>query len=84
MRIILTISLCLISLELFGAAMNPLVGCLGQEELRLHKAKRTGPVYKLNQIFLNDLVSAGDITLKTEHFKNVCINPIFTPSVDLM
>lgn len=84
MRIILTISLCLISLELFGAAMNPLIGCLGREELRLHKAKRTGPVYKLNQLFLNDLVSAGDITLRSEPYQKVCVKPVFTPSVDLM
>ena len=84
MRIILTILLCLLNLKLAHSAMNPLVGCLGQEELRLHKAKRTGPVYKLNQLFLNDLVSAGDITLKEKYFERVCKRPTFTPSVDLM
>lgn len=84
MRILITFSLYLLSMSLYGAALNPLVGCLGQEELRLHKAKRTGPVYKLNQLFLNDMISAGDITLKEEAFKRVCINPTFTPSVDLM
>jgi hypothetical protein len=84
MQIFLTITLCLISLRLAAAPLNPLVGCLGSEELRLHKQKRTGPVYKLNQLFLNDLVSAGDITLREASFKKVCVNYVFTPSVDLM
>lgn len=84
MQIFLTITLCLISLRLFAAPLNPLVGCLGKEEQALHKQKRTGPVYKLNQLFLNDLVSAGDITLREAPFKKVCVNYVFTPSVDLM
>ena len=67
-----------------AAPLNPLIECLGKEELKLHKSKKTGPVYKLNQLFLNDLVSAGDISLKEKYFKRVCINPKFTPSVDLM
>ncbi len=84
MQVFLTITLCLISFRLFAAPLNPLVGCLGNEELKLHKEKRTGPVYKLNQLFLNDLVSAGDITLTESAYKKVCVNYVFTPSVDLM
>ncbi|MBK22733.1 MAG: hypothetical protein CME70_01905 [Halobacteriovorax sp.] len=84
MRIIPTILLYFLTITLAHSAMNPLVGCLGREELRLHKSKRTGPVYKLNQIFLNDLVGAGDITLKKEYYLKVCVSPVFTPSVDLM
>ncbi len=84
MRIIPTILLYFLTISLAHSAMNPLVGCLGREELRLHKSKRTGPVYKLNQLFLNDLVSAGDITLKKEYYSKVCVTPVFTPSVDLM
>jgi hypothetical protein len=84
MKKFLTITLCLISFNLFAGALNPLIGCLGQEEESLHKNKRTGPVYKLNQLFLNDLVSAGDITLKEDSYQKVCVNYVFTPSVDLM
>lgn len=84
MRVIPTILLFFLISASSHGAMNPLVGCLGQEELKFHKKKYTGPVYKLNQLFLNDLVSAGDITLKSEYFERVCTKPVFTPSVDLM
>jgi hypothetical protein len=67
-----------------GAESRTLLHCLGNEELTIHKAKREGPVYQLNQLFINELSSFDDITLKGEYIEQVCAPGYFAPSVNLL
>ncbi len=63
---------------------NELLKCLGREELVIHKMKMTGPVYKLNQLFITELASWGGIHLRKSKVEEICANSDFTPSVNLM
>lgn len=66
------------------AQSNELLKCLGREELVIHKMKMTGPVYKLNQLFITELASWGGISLKKSKVEKICANDDFTPSVNFM
>jgi len=50
----------------------------------IHKMKMTGPVYKLNQLFITELASWGGISLKKSKIEMICANDDFTPSVNFM
>ena len=63
---------------------NPLIICLGNEEERLHLSKTTGPVYHLNQLFINEFAGANDIRLKSQYLKKTCASKSFSPSVLLL
>jgi hypothetical protein len=63
---------------------NPLLECLGEEELIIHKKKTFGPVYYLNQKFINQFASFSDITIKKKYLKIICQNPDLSPSVALL
>lgn len=63
---------------------SDLLKCLGREELVIHKMKMTGPIYKLNQLFITELSSWGGIQLKSSQIEKICANDDFTPSVNLM
>jgi hypothetical protein len=65
-------------------AASDLLKCLGREELVIHKMKMTGPVYKLNQLFITELSSWGGIQMKRSRIEKICANDDFTPSVNLM
>lgn len=61
-----------------------LLFCLGQEELKLHKSKITGPQYFLNQRFINEAASAGEFNLKPKFYHEICEIKEFPPSVGLL
>lgn len=63
---------------------NPLLVCLGNEEERLHLSKTSGPIYRLNQLFINEFAGANDIRLKNEYLKQTCASKSFSPSVVLL
>ncbi len=58
--------------------------CLGTEELILHQKKLTGPLYSLNQKFINEMSSWAQINIKTAQLANICKNNQFSPSVNLL
>lgn len=49
-----------------------LVRCLAQEEALLHKQKRSGPQYKLNQLFFNEWSGNPSLELKDLVYDRVC------------
>lgn len=82
----LTLMLCCICLPKNSLAknVNPLIKCLGLEELAIHKKKVIGPVYKLNQHFINELSTLYGLTLKEDSLNRVCRQKAFSPSVNLL
>lgn len=62
---------------------NEVLKCLGREELALHRAKDTGPRYKLNQVFLNKL-SSNSITIKPKYVKQICSGVPLPPSLTML
>lgn len=70
--IVLTLTTIVPSTAKNPAISSPLIRCLAQEELALHKKKITGPIYTLNQTFINDMASFGGATLKPGLLKKVC------------
>lgn len=66
------------------AMQNRLLECLGHEELLIHQGKTTGPIYYLNQEFINSVSSISDIDIKDSYYATVCHNKVFTPSVALL
>lgn len=85
-RLKLTLMLCCICLppQLSAEGVNPLMKCLGLEELAIHKKKVYGPIYKLNQHFINELATLYGLTLKEEALNRVCRENAFSPSVNLL
>jgi hypothetical protein len=67
-----------------ASARQTLLACLGVEEWNFHKAKDTGPEYRLNQQFLNELSSLQEVQLHERYFESVCKNGQFAPSVNLL
>lgn len=68
----------------FAQGVNPLMACLGQEELKIHRSKTTGPIYFLNQLFINELATIYGLSLKPEVLDEVCQKSLFSPSVNLL
>lgn len=66
------------------AQVNPLMACLGQEELKIHRSKTVGPIYFLNQLFINELATIYGLTLKKDVLDEVCQSKEFSPSVHLL
>ena len=58
--------------------------CLGTEELILHQKKLTGPLYHLNQEFINELSSWGKVNIKKDQLDLICTSKKFSPSVNLL
>jgi len=67
-----------------GAYANPLLECLGNEELEIHKEKVSGPIYSLNRHFVNKFASFSNISIKKNYLKDICHNKDFSPSVALL
>lgn len=81
--LILTASAILYGTEIY-AIQNPLLQCLAKEESLLHKEKNMGPLYHLNQEFINELASSNDITLKKNFIEEICQTKTYSPSVALL
>lgn len=64
--------------------VNPLMACLGAEELALHRAKSTGPAYFLNQHFIKELSTLYGLNLKKDVLKKICQSGAYSPSVNLL
>jgi hypothetical protein len=80
----LTIALlCTIESQTYAKA-NELMSCLGQEELKIHRSKSTGPAYFLNQLFINELSALYGVNLTPKSLKIVCNSSDFSPSVTLL
>ena len=64
--------------------LNPLLVCLGNEEILIHKNKVKGPVYRLNQMLINALAGSNNVFIKQTSLNYVCNNKEFSPSVALL
>ena len=64
--------------------MTKLLVCLAKEEEQIHKSKTSGPVYELNQTFMNEFSTVNRIDLKEDYYKNICLNPNYSPSIALL
>ena len=76
--------LLLFFIALGANAQNPILICLGREELVLHQKKEVGPIYKLNQYLIGELASANQISFKTEFVDAICQSDDFSPSLSLL
>jgi hypothetical protein len=76
-KVIIT-SLVLLSMHSVYAkrktTLAPLLRCLAQEELAFHQKKINGPLFRLNQLFINDMASFGGAKLKLKYKDQVCRN----------
>ena len=52
--------------------------------MRIHRSKTVGPVYFLNQHFVNELATIYGLTLKKDVLDEVCQSREFSPSVYLL
>lgn len=84
LKLTLTLGLIFVSFPSLPNRVNPLMKCLGMEELKIHKGKVYGPIYKLNQHFINELAPLYGLTLKEESLNRVCRDNQFSPSVNLL
>ena len=60
------------------------MSCLGREELGIHRIRDGGPVYHLNQFFVNKLVYGKKIFLRGEYQKQICGRRKSSPSIALL
>jgi len=67
-----------------ASQVNPLMACLGNEELNLHRARSMGPAYFLNQHFIKELSTLYGLSLKKKVLDEVCQSREFSPSVNLL
>lgn len=65
-------------------AVSSILSCLGQEELKIHQAKTTGPVYYLNQYFINAMATNNKVQLKQDYLQKICADRDFSPSVNFL
>jgi hypothetical protein len=71
MKLFILLSLSLTSSLL--AASRPHLICLGQEEVKIHKLKDTGPYYKLNQEMISNMLQLNEtVQLRNQFLKEVC------------
>jgi len=67
-----------------AATVKNMLHCLGKEELSIHKAKNDGPIYFLNQLFINELSSFNDVEVKQKYVDAICNQQEFAPSLSLL
>ncbi|MCY4523330.1 MAG: hypothetical protein OXB84_01190 [Halobacteriovoraceae bacterium] len=67
----------------FGSEPPPLIKCLGEEELLIHKSKQAGPLYNLNQWIIG-VVVRQDIRIKKGYEQEICADENFSPSVSFL
>jgi hypothetical protein len=68
----------------FAKKDNALLKCLGIEELKIHRAKSEGPLYRLNQLLINKLASFNNLILREAYYQEICKNKNFSPSLALI
>jgi hypothetical protein len=83
-KILFAFFFCLGTITEICAGTNPLLHCLAKEENELHKEKNTGPMYRLNQEFINELATSNDINLKRIYIDEICQSKKHSPSVALL
>ena len=85
MRLI-TLCTLLVSQSALASDFEPgaLLRCLAKEEASLHKSKRSGPQYKLNQLFFNEWAGNPSLELKSDTFKRACEDRAHSASVQLL
>jgi len=86
MRILILINVLVnvIFLQQASGKISNTIKCLAQEELIIHKAKTTGPVYHLNQRLINYFSTISAIDIKASYYPEMCNHPSFSPSVSLL
>lgn len=55
--------------------------CLGKEELHYHRNKDSGPLYKLNQMILNQMATGHSPCVRREFIGPICHGPPSPPSL---
>lgn len=75
--------ICIISYLAPVQAEQTLLKCLGKEELVIHKTKMSGPVYRLNQYFINEMSRASELKLRPQSLQKICKGR-HSPSVELL
>ncbi len=85
-RVLYFIFLLSISLNISFAnsSRSDLLRCLAKEEQLLHKKKILDTRYNLNQQFITKISEIGDIILKPEYYKEVCLGNHQYPSLKLL
>jgi hypothetical protein len=81
---LLSLTLVMIFFPVQRAHGLDILKCLGIEELILHKKKLTGPLYSLNQKFINEMSSWGQVNIKKSQLTDICESKVFSPSVNLL
>ena len=66
------------------AGQSPLLKCLGEEENKIHKHKENGPVYRLNQILINELIEGLSVEVKDPFMQEICGEGVSSPSIQLI
>lgn len=67
------------------ATGSDVLRCLGAEEAAIFEAKETGPLYRLNQSFINLLPTGKLFSLRPQYFSQVCGKKSeFPPSVGFL
>ena len=80
-NIFFTLFLLIFSLDV-GAGLLP---CLGREELAIHRSKKQGAVYHLNQFFVNQLAKEKKKRhLSVQYRERICGEQVSSPSVALL
>ncbi|MBL6988569.1 MAG: hypothetical protein ISR65_02255 [Bacteriovoracaceae bacterium] len=73
-----------INIPTFGSG-DPLLRCLGREELTIHQKKMTGPLIYLNRFFINEFSRTDNVKISSKFLKKICeTNSDFSPSVNLL
>lgn len=62
----------LLSLPAHAQQHRDILVCLGQEELFFHENKITGPLYNLNQIFINELSAIKNVRVTEIDLDTIC------------
>jgi hypothetical protein len=63
---------------------NKLLKCLASEELLLYQNNSTGPLYKLNQFFIDELSAVDEFSPKASFLPSICRSKEYSPSVSLL
>ena len=80
---VLLIFLLLGAFQSVWAKSSRLILCLAKEEQRFHTNKEIGPNYGLNQLFINEISSIGDLDLTKKYYHEVCTKSE-SPSLSLL
>ena len=84
MTVIVNRIIVLVGIFLSQGVKADLLSCLGNEELVIHRNRDGGPIYYLNQFFINQLASGNKPTLGMEYRKKICDRKRKSPSILLL